>query len=68
VVDVVPHAATTWLPFACQRLGPARPTTLVPAGPGRRRWEFMIMPSDDQDSVDTDENAWSLLNPCADTP
>jgi 2-polyprenyl-6-methoxyphenol hydroxylase-like FAD-dependent oxidoreductase len=63
VVDVVPHAATTWLPFACQRLGPARPTTLVPAGPGRRRWEFMIMPSDDQDSVDTDENAWSLLNP-----
>jgi 2-polyprenyl-6-methoxyphenol hydroxylase-like FAD-dependent oxidoreductase len=61
VVDVVPHTPTTWLPFACQRLGPARPTPLVPAGPGRRRWEFMIMPEDDQDSVDTDENTWSLL-------
>jgi 2-polyprenyl-6-methoxyphenol hydroxylase-like FAD-dependent oxidoreductase len=49
VVDVVPHAPLTWLPSACQRLGPARPATLVPAGPGGRRWEFMIMPTDDQD-------------------
>jgi 2-polyprenyl-6-methoxyphenol hydroxylase-like FAD-dependent oxidoreductase len=63
VVDVVPHAPPTWLPFACQRLGPARPTTLVPAGPGRRRWEFMIMPTDDQGNVDTEENAWRLLEP-----
>jgi 2-polyprenyl-6-methoxyphenol hydroxylase-like FAD-dependent oxidoreductase len=63
VVDVVPHTPPTWLPYACQKLGPARPTTLVPAGPGRRRWEFMIMPGDDQDSVDTDENAWQLLKP-----
>jgi 2-polyprenyl-6-methoxyphenol hydroxylase-like FAD-dependent oxidoreductase len=61
VVDVVPHGPTTWLPYGCQRLGPTRPTTLAPAGPGRRRWEFMIMPADDQDNVDTDENAWQLL-------
>jgi hypothetical protein len=63
VVDVVPHAPPTWLPYACQRLGPARPTTLVPAGPGGRRLEFMIMPTDDQDNVDTEENAWRLLKP-----
>src|SRR5882757_9995645 len=63
VVDVVPHTAPSWLPYACQRLGPARPTTLVPAGPGRRRWEFMMLPTDDQDSIDTNENAWSLLKP-----
>jgi 2-polyprenyl-6-methoxyphenol hydroxylase-like FAD-dependent oxidoreductase len=63
VVDVVPHTPPAWLPFACQRLGPVRSTTLVPAGPGRRRWEFMIMPTDDQDSVDTEENAWRLLEP-----
>jgi 2-polyprenyl-6-methoxyphenol hydroxylase-like FAD-dependent oxidoreductase len=63
VVDVVPHAPPTWLPYACQRLGPVRSTTLVPAGPGRRRWEFMIMPTDDQDNVDTEENAWRLLEP-----
>jgi 2-polyprenyl-6-methoxyphenol hydroxylase-like FAD-dependent oxidoreductase len=61
VVDVLPHVPLTWLPYACQMLGPARPTTLVPAGPGRRRWEFMIMPTDDQDDIDTDENAWRLL-------
>jgi 2-polyprenyl-6-methoxyphenol hydroxylase-like FAD-dependent oxidoreductase len=63
VVDVVPHAPPTWLPFACQRLGPARSTTLVPAGRGWRRWEFMIMPTDDQDNIDTEENAWRLLEP-----
>jgi 2-polyprenyl-6-methoxyphenol hydroxylase-like FAD-dependent oxidoreductase len=63
VVDVVPHTPPTWLPFACQRLGPVRSTTLVAAGPGRRRWEFMIMPTDDQDNVDTEENAWRLLEP-----
>jgi len=63
VVDVVPHTPPTWLPFACQRLGPVRSTTLVPAGPGRRRWEFMIMPTDDQGNVDTEENAWRLLEP-----
>jgi 2-polyprenyl-6-methoxyphenol hydroxylase-like FAD-dependent oxidoreductase len=63
VVDVVPHTPPTWLPFACQRLGPGRSTTLVPAGRGWRRWEFMIMPTDDQDNVDTEENAWRLLEP-----
>jgi 2-polyprenyl-6-methoxyphenol hydroxylase-like FAD-dependent oxidoreductase len=63
VVDVIPHTYPTWLPYGCQRLGPGRPTTLVPAGPGRRRWEFMILPSDDDENVDTDENAWRLLEP-----
>jgi hypothetical protein len=63
VVDVVPHTPPSWLPYACQHLDPARSTTLVPSGPGRRRWEFMIMPSDDQATVDTDENAWRLLKP-----
>ncbi|MFE4668145.1 bifunctional 3-(3-hydroxy-phenyl)propionate/3-hydroxycinnamic acid hydroxylase [Streptomyces sp. NPDC056716] len=63
VVDVVPHAPLAWPPYACQLLGPGRPTTLVPAGPGRRRWEFMILPTDEQESVDTDENAWKLLAP-----
>ncbi|MFJ2831422.1 bifunctional 3-(3-hydroxy-phenyl)propionate/3-hydroxycinnamic acid hydroxylase [Streptomyces sp. NPDC087263] len=61
VVDVLPHTPPAWLPYACQHLDPARSTTLVPSGPGRRRWEFMIMPDDDQDNVDTDENAWRLL-------
>jgi hypothetical protein len=38
-------------------------TTLVPAGPGGRRWKFMIMPTDDQDNVDTEENASRLIEP-----
>jgi 2-polyprenyl-6-methoxyphenol hydroxylase-like FAD-dependent oxidoreductase len=63
VVDVLPHVPLDWLPYACQHLDPARSTTLVSSGPGRRRWEFMVMPDDDQDNVDTDENAWRLLKP-----
>src|SRR5258705_2122989 len=58
VVDVVPHTAPTWLPFACQRLGPERSTTLVPAGPGGGGWEFMIMATDDKDNIDNEEDAW----------
>ncbi|HWG25313.1 bifunctional 3-(3-hydroxy-phenyl)propionate/3-hydroxycinnamic acid hydroxylase [Actinospica sp.] len=61
VVDVLPHTPPDWLPYACQHLDPARSTTLVPSGPGRRRWEFMVMPDDDQNNVDTDENSWRLL-------
>jgi 2-polyprenyl-6-methoxyphenol hydroxylase-like FAD-dependent oxidoreductase len=61
VVDVFPRTAPDWLPYACQHLDPARSTTLVPSGPGRRRFEFMIMPDDDQDNIDTDENSWRLL-------
>jgi 2-polyprenyl-6-methoxyphenol hydroxylase-like FAD-dependent oxidoreductase len=63
VVDVslTPEAPPT--PYAAQHLDPGRPTTIAPAGPGRKRWEFMVMPSDDPDTVDTDEKAWELLEP-----
>jgi hypothetical protein len=64
VVDVVPHGP---LPDAMrdmgQRLDPARPTTFVPAGPNRRRFEFMIQPDDDACLLDTDAGTWELLRP-----
>jgi 2-polyprenyl-6-methoxyphenol hydroxylase-like FAD-dependent oxidoreductase len=64
VVDVVPHGP---LPDAMrdmgQRLDPARPTTFVPAGPNRRRFEFMIQPGDDAALLDTDAGTWELLRP-----
>jgi 2-polyprenyl-6-methoxyphenol hydroxylase-like FAD-dependent oxidoreductase len=62
VVDVVPHGPLpTHMRHAGQRLDPARPTTFVPAGPKRRRFEFMIMPGDDPAQLDTDAGAWNLL-------
>jgi 2-polyprenyl-6-methoxyphenol hydroxylase-like FAD-dependent oxidoreductase len=62
VVDVVPHGPLpNSLRHAGQHLDPARPTTFVPAGPNRRRFEFMIMPNDDAGMLDTDAGAWALL-------
>ena len=46
IVDVVPHEPREWNPAGLQVCDPARPTTVVPGGPGRRRWEFMRMPGE----------------------
>jgi len=64
VVDVVPHEPLTGaMRNIGQRLGPARPTTFVAAGPSRRRFEFMMMPGDDPAQLDTDAETWKLLRP-----
>ena len=46
IVDVLPHRPTPWSPLNVQICDPARPTTLVSGGPGRRRWEFMRLPDE----------------------
>jgi 2-polyprenyl-6-methoxyphenol hydroxylase-like FAD-dependent oxidoreductase len=48
---------------AYQYCNPARPTTCVPAGPGRRRWEFMLLPCETRESIATPESVWQLLAP-----
>jgi 2-polyprenyl-6-methoxyphenol hydroxylase-like FAD-dependent oxidoreductase len=64
VVDVVPRGPLPdMMRDMGQRLDPARPTTFVPAGPNRRRFEFMIQPADDAAALDTDAGTWELLRP-----
>jgi 2-polyprenyl-6-methoxyphenol hydroxylase-like FAD-dependent oxidoreductase len=64
VVDVVPRRPLPdMMRDMGQRLDPARPTTFVPAGPNRRRFEFMIQPDDDAALLDTDAGTWELLRP-----
>lgn len=63
VVDVIPHEVREWKPYVMQYLDPARPTTLVGSGPGRRRWEFMRLPGETIDELNTTETAWKLLAP-----
>jgi resorcinol 4-hydroxylase (NADPH) len=63
VVDVVPHEDRVWQPYVVQHCNPARPTTLVGSGPGRRRWEFMCLPGEAIDDMNTAEKAWELLAP-----
>jgi 3-(3-hydroxy-phenyl)propionate hydroxylase len=47
---------------------PARPTTCVLMGPGRHRWEFMLLPGETVETVTDDAFITSLLRPwgCAD--
>ena len=63
VVDVVLDEPRVYDPVNLQICDPARPTTLVSGGPGRRRWEFMRLPDEDAESFATEENAWALLAP-----
>ena len=61
VVDVIPNEHRVYDPVNLQVCDPARPTTLVSGGPGRRRWEFMLLPDEDAASFCTEARAWELL-------
>ena len=63
VVDVLPSDPRWQGPLNWQLCDPARPTTLVSGGPGRRRWEFMRLPHETLDELNNEEAAWRLLGP-----
>jgi len=63
IVDVVLHEPRVFDPINVQICEPARPTTVVSGGPGRRRWEFMRLPHESTDELDDEERAWRLLEP-----
>jgi len=62
VVDVVPGPDCKVTHLALQIADPKRPTTVVPGGPGRRRWEFMLLPDEKPEELDNEENIWRLLS------
>jgi flavoprotein hydroxylase len=68
IVDVVPHEPKPWRPINVQVCDPARPTTLVSGGPGRRRWEFMRLPDESLEELNSEASAWRLLAPWGVTP
>lgn len=68
VVDVVPGPDMEKLTIAKQVADPARPTTVVPAGPGRRRWEFMRLEGETNEELTQPERIWELLKPFNVTP
>ena len=63
ILDVVPHENREWRPINLQICDPLRPTTVVSSGPGRRRWEFMRLPGEDLDLLNSEDTAWRLLAP-----
>jgi 2-polyprenyl-6-methoxyphenol hydroxylase-like FAD-dependent oxidoreductase len=71
VVDILPHPDAV-LPLdddlMLQVCDPARPTTVVSGGPGRRRWEFMALEGETLDQLNQTACAWDLLAPWGVTP
>jgi len=63
ILDMIPEPGYTVTPAQWQLCDPKRPTTLVPGGPGRRRWEFMVLPGESTTNIAKPESAWQLLKP-----
>ena len=63
VVDVVFDEPRVFDPLNVQICDPARPTTVVSGGPGRRRWEFMSCPGETAEILNLESTAWELLKP-----
>ncbi|WP_410676073.1 bifunctional 3-(3-hydroxy-phenyl)propionate/3-hydroxycinnamic acid hydroxylase [Amycolatopsis sp. cmx-4-68] len=68
IVDTLPLDERDWSPQNWQLCDPARPTTMVSGGPGRRRWEFMRLPGETREELNTTEKAWDLLAAWGRTP
>ncbi|MFB6549447.1 bifunctional 3-(3-hydroxy-phenyl)propionate/3-hydroxycinnamic acid hydroxylase [Streptomyces sp. NPDC056405] len=68
IVDTQPHEQADWSPMNWQLCDPERPTTIVSGGPGRRRWEFLRLPHESIEELNTLETAWRLLQPWGRTP
>ena len=63
VVDVRAGEGCTTPQLNIQLCDPARPTTCVMSGPGRHRWEFMLLPGEDAEAMRTDAAVRALLAP-----
>lgn len=68
ILDMIPNGSYDMQPAQWQLCDPKRPTTIVPGGPGRRRWEFMVLPGESVEDIQKPERAWELLKPWGLTP
>jgi len=62
VFDAIVERDDLGLPeYTVQRCDPARPMTMCNVTGRRRRWEIMLMPGDDPETIGRPENAWPLV-------
>ncbi len=61
IADTVPHDPSLLAGVNLQQCDPARPTTLVSGGPGRRRWEWMLLPGETAERIEDPDSVWELL-------
>ena len=63
VVDTTPAVYPQYKTAHYQMCVTSRPTTVVPGGPGNRRWEFMLLPGEEWADMERPEKVWELLKP-----
>lgn len=63
VVDTIMPDEAHLKPFGVQLCDPSRPTTIMPMSPGRRRWEFMLLPGESPEEMMGDEKVAALMQP-----
>lgn len=63
VVDVLLSREIDLPDATVQICDPARPITCVRGTGRRRRWEIMVMPGDDPQTIDRPDTVWKLLSP-----
>ena len=69
IVDMLLHEPLDLEARAWQWCRPERPTTVIPGGaPHRQRWEFMRLPGETIDELNTAETAWRLVGEFGLTP
>ena len=68
VIDLLPKVPMRVDPPALQICDPLRPTTLVPGGPGRRRFEFLRLEGESKENFSSEARVWELLEPWGVTP
>lgn len=61
IADTIPNDPSMLAGVNLQRCDPARPTTLVSGGPGRRRFEWMLLPGETREQVEDSAFVWSML-------
>ncbi len=61
IADTVPHDPALLAGVNLQRCDPRRPTTIVSGGPGRRRWEWMLLPGETRAQMEDPDVVWELL-------
>ncbi len=61
VIDAIPRPGAQMPQVNLQICDPARPTTCVLMGPGRHRWEFMLLPGETAEAVLDDGFIQGLL-------
>jgi 2-polyprenyl-6-methoxyphenol hydroxylase-like FAD-dependent oxidoreductase len=61
IADTIPRDPALLAGVNLQVCDPARPTTLVSGGPGRRRWEWMLLPGETREEVEELDFVWDLL-------